>query len=71
MDSTGEINKMKTILALVMALSLAGCAATRPAFLENRLVCTVAKDKAFAVSIWGPIGISGEIAKADTEVVCK
>ena len=62
---------MKTLLILLLSIGvLSGCA-TKPSFLENRVVCTVAQDKAFVVSQWGPVGISGEIAKQDREVICR
>jgi len=51
---------------------LTGCATLRDSFpLENRVVCTVAQDKAFVVSQWGPVGITAEIAAQDQEVICK
>ena len=61
---------MKLILALVSAMVLAGCA-TRPEFLENRVVCTAAKDEAHLVSKWGPIGIASAISEKDREMICK
>lgn len=60
---------MLKILSLVAILALTGCA-TKPAFLDNRVVCTVSKDKAFVVSQWGLVGISAEIAKQDQEAIC-
>ena len=62
--------KLIIIAALVSLGALSGCA-TKPHFLDNRVVCTVAQDKAFAVSQWGPVGISAEIAEADTKVICQ
>lgn len=57
---------------LLMTLGLSGCGnLTQPSFLENRLMCTLSKDKAAVVSQWGPIGIASEIRKADTAVICK
>lgn len=58
-------------LALVLAAAaLAGCA-TLDVNLDNRLACTVAKDKLFVVSEYGPIGIASTIADADRREVCK
>jgi hypothetical protein len=34
-------------------------------------VCTVAKDKAFGVSQWGPLGITAEVSPKDAAVICK
>jgi len=68
----GRPNKMKNLILLMLIGSLgalSGCA-TKPSFLDNRVVCTVAQDKAFAVSQWGPVGISAEIAEADRKVIC-
>ncbi len=58
-----------TLPTLFLALSLAGCADTR--FLENRIVCTVDKQHAHAVSVWGPFGISSRIAASDAAIVCR
>lgn len=65
------MKKLILIGCLLATLGMTGCATTRPTFLENRLMCTVAKDKAAVVSQWGPIGIASEIRQADTQVVCK
>jgi hypothetical protein len=61
---------VKTLIALTLVGVLSGCA-TRPAFLENRVVCTVAKDKAFGVSQWGPLGITAEVSPKDAAVICR
>jgi hypothetical protein len=58
---------MKYILVLVAVL-LSGCSAT---LLDNRVACTVAKDKLFMVSEWGPVGIAATIAEADRAAICK
>jgi hypothetical protein len=62
---------VKTLTLLTLVGALAGCASTRPEFLENRVVCTVAQEKAFVVSQWGPVGITAEVASADAKVICK
>lgn len=62
---------MKTFLMILAAISLGGCATLDTKFLENRVVCTVAKDEAHVVSKWGPIGLAAKIAEADTKVICK
>lgn len=46
---------MKTLATLCLAALLAGCA-TFDIPLDNRVTCTVAKDKAFVVSQWGAGG---------------
>ena len=61
---------MKRIALTLCALALAGCA-TIDGKLDNRVVCTAAKDRAFVVSEWGPVGISARIHDADRAVICK
>lgn len=61
---------MKHALLIALAAALSGCV-TLEGHIDNRLVCTVAKDKAFMVSEWGPVGISSNIAAKDAAVVCK
>ena len=59
---------IKLTLVLFVAL-LSGCASFKGNF-ENRIVCTLAKDKGYIVSLYGPIGISSEIAGRDSAVAC-
>jgi outer membrane lipoprotein SlyB len=60
----------KTIAALVVAAAaLSGCATTDA--LTNRVACTVGKDKAYFLSLYGPVGVSAEVDKRDAEVICK
>lgn len=61
---------MKLALTLFAALALTGCT-TLDGKLENRIACTVAKDKAFIVSEYGPVGISATVSPKDAAVVCK
>lgn len=60
---------IRYILVCIAAL-LAGCASLE-LNLDNRVTCTAAKDKAFVVSEWGPVGISSRIADLDAKVICK
>lgn len=62
------MNRLTIIMILAAALS--GCAFDGP-LLANRVTCTAAKDKAFVVSEWGPVGIASTIADADRQVICK
>lgn len=55
---------------ILLSLTLTGCA-TLEGRLDNRVVCTVAKDKAFVVSEYGPVGIAATIAEKDRAVICK
>jgi hypothetical protein len=50
---------------------LGGCSSIPTETFTNRLACTVAKDKAFHVSMYGPIGISSKIDAKDAKVVCQ
>lgn len=59
-----------TLALLLAASSVAGCGSIN-VNLENRVACTVAKDKAFVVSQWGAVGISSNIAEPDRAVICK
>lgn len=58
-------------LILTITVMLAGCNATLSGNLENRLACTVAGDKLFVVSEYGPVGVASQIADKDREKVCK
>lgn len=60
----------RNALAVLAAAIVSGCA-TFDVPLDNRVTCTVAKDKAFVVSEWGPAGISSRIADADRKEICK
>lgn len=62
---------MKLLALAFLTLSLAGCGTLDLKMLENRIVCTVAKDEAHVVSKYGPFGLASKIAKADADVVCK
>ena len=61
---------MKKLAILAMALLLSACG-TLDGKLDNRVVCTVAKDKAFVVSEYGPVGLANTISNKDREVICK
>lgn len=53
-------------LILVSALALSGCASIPFADqLQNRITTTLACDRAFVASLYGPIGITSEIDKRD------
>lgn len=56
----------RLLIAAVAALCLNGCIV-----LDNRVTCTVAKDKSFVVSQYGAFGLASQIADADTRVICK
>jgi hypothetical protein len=61
---------MKTIIAALAVLALAGCSTLPDWTLENRAACTAAGDKALVVSMWGIFGVATIIADQDAEVVC-
>lgn len=56
--------------ALIFASMAAGCA-TLEGHLDNRVVCTAAGDKAYALSEYGPVSIGARIAEADRKVICR
>lgn len=62
---------MKRTVIIFAAFILAGCATFDGLTLDNRVACTAARDKAFVVSEWGPVGISSVISPKDAEVICK
>ena len=55
------------LLALVVLL--AGCGTT-PATFDNRAMCTLAKDSAYVVSMYGPIGLSSKVNGRDAAAMC-
>jgi hypothetical protein len=61
---------MRITFLLLAALALSGCASL-DGKLSNRVACTVAKDRAFVVSEYGPVGISAVIDPKDAAVICK
>jgi hypothetical protein len=61
---------MKLAILALTALLLTGCV-TLDGHIDNRIVCTVAGDKLYALSEWGPVGISARISDKDREKVCK
>lgn len=61
---------MKRFILFITLAALSGCA-TFDINLDNRVTCTVAKDKAFVVSQWGPVGIGSQVADADRQAICK
>lgn len=61
---------MKIILIALFAVLASGCASL-DGKLENRLACSVAKDKLYAISEYGPVGLSATLSDKDRAVVCK
>lgn len=61
----------KIIGAAVLGITVSGCSSIgTDKYLGSRVTCTVAKDKAYVTSLWGIIGISGEIVAKDSKVIC-
>jgi hypothetical protein len=56
---------MKRSLIALIALALAGCGT-----LQNRITVTLPCDRAFMASLYGPIGLTSEIAAEDVAVLC-
>lgn len=63
---------MKRSLILLASLAMAGCSTVDVgAQLQNRVTTTLACDRAFVASLYGPIGITSEIDKRDlAEMPC-
>ena len=61
---------MRKIALILLALTLTGCA-TLEGKIDNRVACTVGKDRAYVVSEYGPIGISSVISQKDAAVICR
>lgn len=61
----------RLLFAVVAALALSGCAS--PAWLSNRLVCTVdpVAPRAFVLALVGRTGLSLEIDPADARRACR
>lgn len=57
-----------SLLCLIVLLS--GCSTVAGTF-DNRLTCSLAGDKAYVASLYGPIGVTAEIAAKDAKVICK
>lgn len=55
---------------LIACAFLAGCA-SRPSWLENRVVCTLDRKEAHVLSKWGPVSIGAVLADADAAEACK
>lgn len=62
---------MKIAVVVLFLSCLMGCETLQQLPHANRVVCTVAKDKSFVISEWGPKGISSVIAPEDAELICK
>lgn len=54
---------MKTIATLCAAAALAGCSTTGK--LDNLITVSLTGDRAFATSLYGPIGITAELRADD------
>ena len=59
----------KIVLALIVGL-FAGCSSLGANTFENRIVCTVANDRAFFLSLYGPIGVGSPITSSDAAAFC-
>lgn len=60
---------MKYLTLALLTLALAGCATT--GHFENRITRTLACDRIFVASLYGPVGITTEIDKKDVAELCK
>ena len=58
---------MKRLAILAIAALAVGCTTTGQ--FENRLVRTVAGDRAFLLSLYGPFGLSSELSAKDIAAI--
>lgn len=56
---------MKALFILPLLALLSGCLATLDGKMENRITTTLACDRAFFASLYGPIGVTSEVDKKD------
>jgi hypothetical protein len=68
--AAGYLRAIAVRSILVVVLPMTGCASLERQF-ENRILCTMAKDRAMVASMWGPIGIASNVRDADAAVMCK
>lgn len=65
------MRKTSLALALVATLSLSGCGTVALDQFQNRVTTTLACDRAFVASLYGPIGFTSEIDNRDlAEMPC-
>lgn len=60
---------MRKLILLALALPLAACSTLQSQF-KNRVVCPVGKGPAYFISLYGPVGVSAEVAAEDSTVLC-
>lgn len=58
-------------LTILLLPILTACSFLPQQTLSNRIACTVARDQAFTVSQYGPLGLTSKIDPADGSIVCK
>ena len=61
---------MKNYLVLTAASILSACGSLPTGLLDNRALCTIAGDKAYVTSLYGPVGITSLLNSADAAVMC-
>lgn len=59
----------KCLLLIGVCATLTGCGTLDKTF-DNRLTCTISKDKAYFISLYGPVGISSKINDDDAKTIC-
>lgn len=62
----GRGQRAGRVVALAVVASLTGCAS--PKWLENRAACAIGADRAYVISMWGPLGIASPLQPA---TICK
>ncbi len=56
---------MKALFILPLLALLSGCLATLDGKMENRITTSLACDRAFFASLYGPFGLTSEVDKKD------
>lgn len=59
---------MKHSLIILAALAVSGCAFDGQ--FQNRVTTTLDCKRGFLASLYGPLGVTAEIDKADVDVIC-
>ena len=58
-----------TSLILCSSLALAGCGTLKDQF-ENVPSCAIGEQKAYVISLYGPLGIGSKLTDASAKVMC-
>jgi len=57
------------VLALVSSVALSGCGTFNGQF-KNVPVCAIGEQKAYVISMYGPVGVGSKLTDASARVIC-